>query len=158
MKWKKEEVDLLKESYPKRVTLKEISNKLGKSIKSVKHKAARIGIHRPRFRPDKINQKEPRWVIDKRYYENNKEKVYLRKMNRRKRLKEEVVNMLGNKCRLCGYNKSYAAFDFHHDKGEKEENISYLIKNESRQKLLKEVEKCILLCSNCHRELHNKGP
>lgn len=98
-----------------------------------------------------------RKVIDKRYYENNKEVVYQRKIARRKKLKEEAVNIAGGKCTICGYNKCISALEFHHHEKNKEGNFSSLLKNESRQKLLKEAGKCILLCANCHRELHNKG-
>ena len=62
--------------------------------------------------------------------------------------------MLGGKCSKCGYNKCLEALDFHHDKGNKEGMISKLTKDFSKQKSLKEVKKCILLCANCHRELH----
>ncbi len=54
------------------------------------------------------------------------------------------------------YNKYVGALDFHHI-GEKEGHINTFLKNESRQKVLKEVKKCILLCANCHREIHHKG-
>ena len=78
-------------------------------------------------------------------------------MNRRKRLKAEAINLLGGKCKICGYNKCPDALDFHHPKNNKEGNIGTFLKNESREKLLKEAEKCILLCANCHRELHYNG-
>ena len=96
-------------------------------------------------------------MVDKRYYENNKNKVYKRKMERRKRLKAELVEMLGGKCKLCGYGKCHAALEFHHHEKNKENNAATFIKNSSRQKSLKEAGKCTLLCANCHRELHHKG-
>jgi len=78
-------------------------------------------------------------------------------MNRRKGLKEKSIKILGRRCKICGYSKCITALEFHHPKSNKEGNVITLLKNESRQKLLKEVEKCILLCANCHRELHHKG-
>ena len=40
-------------------------------------------------------------LIDKRYYENNKEKIYQRKMSRRRRLKKEAVEVAGGRCSIC---------------------------------------------------------
>ena len=65
--------------------------------------------------------------------------------------------MKGGKCSRCGYDKHLFTLDFHHTKGNKEEVVSKLIKDYSKQKALKEIEKCILLCANCHREVHFLG-
>ena len=78
-------------------------------------------------------------------------------MERKKKLKKEIIELFGGKCSKCGYNKCMGALDFHHE-GRKEEAISRLIKNNSREKILKEAKKCILLCANCHREVHNSDP
>lgn len=158
MEWSNNEIEFLKKNYSKVKHLSEISKKINRSIKGIKHKAARIGISRPRFPSDKPSKRQPRTIIEKRYYEKNKKRIYKRKMKRRKMLKEEGVKILGGKCKNCGYNKCFAALEFHHNKGNKEGNIQSYIHKESRQKLLKEVKKCILLCANCHRETHNKGP
>ncbi len=155
MNWGKEELEFLKENYPKNISLEELSKRLNKTIESIQHKATRMNISRPRFVfADKSSYAKPRKIIDKIYYEKNKEKVYQRKMARRKKLKIEMINLLGGKCSICGYNKCLDALDFHHQK-DKEGHIATFIKNESRQKVLKEVKKCILLCANCHREVHH---
>ncbi len=74
--------------------------------------------------------------------------------NRRQQLKEMGVEYLGGKCIKCGYNKCIAALEFHHrNPSEKEFNISRY-QNLSWMKILTELDKCDLLCSNCHRELH----
>jgi hypothetical protein len=68
--------------------------------------------------------------------------------------KKKCVDYLGGKCKLCGYNKCMEALDFHHtDKNEKEFGIAN-IKNNNFEKVKKELDKCILLCCRCHRELH----
>lgn len=73
----------------------------------------------------------------------------------RKRVKEELIAYKGGKCEICGYNKCIAALDFHHinpeDKGFAISN-SNIYKN--IEALKREVDKCILICANCHRELH----
>ena len=157
MKWTEKEEVFLKENYNEKIPLENISNHLNRSLKSIKRKAQNIGLHRQWVRFNKPKLKQPKKVIDRRYYENNKEKVYQRRTDRRKRLKEEAVKIAGGKCSACGYNKCLSALEFHHHQSNKEGNVSTLLKNESRQKLLKEAEKCILLCANCHRELHFKG-
>jgi len=71
----------------------------------------------------------------------------------RKRKKIELVEYKGGKCEKCGYNKCVKALTFHHlDPNEKDFTISG--KSWSVDKLKKEVDKCILVCSNCHIEIH----
>ena len=72
----------------------------------------------------------------------------------RKRLKQKLVETKGGKCQICGYNKCLEALDFHHlENYSKEFNISSNIR--SIDKCLEEIKKCILVCSNCHREIHS---
>lgn len=72
----------------------------------------------------------------------------------RRLLKEKLVKYKGGKCEKCGYDNCIAALEFHHlSKDEKEFGISEgNIK--SLDKLKKEVDKCILVCSRCHKEIH----
>ena len=92
--------------------------------------------------------------IRKKNYEKYK-KFYIRK-NRYQKYKntlyyfEKKSNL---KCLKCGENH-ISCLEFHHkDPNEKEYNVSAL-KNRSHKKLLEEMKKCIVLCSNCHRKLH----
>lgn len=72
---------------------------------------------------------------------------------RRKRLKELAVELKGGKCAVCGYNKYKGALDFHHL-----ENKSFDMSSQgltrSWERIKTELEKCILVCANCHREIH----
>ncbi len=71
----------------------------------------------------------------------------------RKRTKLKLVEYKGGKCQICGYNKSLNALHFHHlNPNEKDFSISG--KSLSFEKLKSEVDKCILVCSNCHSEIH----
>ena len=69
--------------------------------------------------------------------------------------KQKGVDYLGGKCIKCGYNKCNAALDFHHiDSSNKEFNPAHLTRG-NFEKLKSELDKCVLLCSNCHREHHS---
>ena len=58
-------------------------------------------------------------------------------------------------CEFCGYNECSEALDFHHKDGEdKNFNVSKGFILYGKEEILKEIEKCIVLCSNCHRKLH----
>ena len=59
-----------------------------------------------------------------------------------------------NGCAICGYNKCNAALDFHHvEKSNKKFRFTRCLSDEHT---IEEFHKCILLCSNCHREIHAK--
>ena len=82
-------------------------------------------------------------------------------LRRKKRLiKQVLVDYKGGKCELCGYNKCLGALEFHHlNPNEKEFEISKKNLNNNTvtiEDLKKEADKCILVCANCHAELHYK--
>ena len=71
----------------------------------------------------------------------------------RKRKKKALVEYKGGKCQCCGYSKCIEALEFHHlDPNIKSFTISG--KSKSFNSLKSEVDKCILVCSNCHKEIH----
>ncbi len=71
----------------------------------------------------------------------------------RKRIKLKAVDYLGGKCILCNYKKSIRALSFHHiNPSEKEFSISS--SHVKWATLKSELDKCILVCSNCHSEIH----
>jgi len=156
MKWRENDLEYLREKYPTNISLKEISSKLNRSIKAIKHKAAREELSRLKTPINKPKDKKHRKKYDKRYYLKNKKKIYKKKRDRIRNYKIELLSGLGGKCVNCGYKKCPASLDFHH-KGDKESEVMVLLKNYSKEKALKEAKKCIVLCANCHRELHYKG-
>lgn len=128
-------------------------------------KECRNKYKRERRNPEK---EKKRW---QEYYQAHKEQVIARtkiwanthKKERRKAVQDmrerrrievqEYKREVG--CFLCGENDP-PALDFHHlDDSQKENNIAELIM--SREKLERELEKCIVLCSNCHRKVHFYG-
>jgi hypothetical protein len=68
--------------------------------------------------------------------------------------KKKMLLYKGNECCICGYNKCDAALHFHHtDPSEKEFNLSEMY-HKSWYEVEQELDKCILVCANCHAELH----
>jgi hypothetical protein len=76
-------------------------------------------------------------------------------LERQRKFKLQCAEYKGGKCVQCGYDKCVAAFDFHHvDPNEKDFSIGNLKLYRFDDRIKQELDKCILLCSNCHRETH----
>lgn len=74
--------------------------------------------------------------------------------NFRTRLKERATYVLGGKCQCCGYSKCIQALEFHHLNPEEKEIAFGSNTNRSWEATKNELKKCILVCANCHREIH----
>lgn len=92
------------------------------------------------------------------FYENGK-KSYCKECYNEKRkakrneLKKRAVAALGGKCQCCGYDRCLSALEFHHlDPKEKDFELSGKM---SWERIELELKKCVLLCSNCHKEAHS---
>ena len=93
---------------------------------------------------------------DNRTYADRAE--YLKKAvaKRRKDMRQKIIAYKGNECAFCGYSRCTEAFDLHHlDASTKEFGLSARGLTRSWEKILAEAEKCVLVCANCHREIHN---
>jgi len=74
---------------------------------------------------------------------------------RRDKLKQMAVEYKGGKCKLCGYDKTVQALEFHHiNSAEKDFGIAKKGYTRSWEKVKKELDKCIMVCANCHAEIH----
>lgn len=75
----------------------------------------------------------------------------------RKNTKQKIIIAMGGKCQICNYNKCNEALDLHHiDPSIKEMSFGAIRASpKSWIKISEELKKCILLCANCHREIHN---
>ena len=112
---------------------------------------------------ESIRAKQDEW------YEENKDKriEYVRKwrgstkrntsVSRRDR-KKYCVEYKGNACADCGFQSEYlSVFDFHHiDPSTKSFQIATVGRSCKLEKLNEELDKCVLLCANCHRIRHEK--
>lgn len=93
------------------------------------------------------------------YYKvKNQPNTYHAQTKRARRRKIKLVILKGGACNRCRYDNNYAALEFHHiDESKKLFPLdSRRLANTTWSKLIKESEKCELLCANCHREHHNK--
>jgi len=92
---------------------------------------------------------------EKRKYADRAEYMVQAVMKRRKKIREMAAKYKGGKCIFCGYSKYIGALEFHHVKNNgKNFGISDKGYTRSWKRTKQELDKCILVCANCHREMH----
>jgi len=70
-------------------------------------------------------------------------------------MKQKAVEYKGGKCQCCGYNKYIGSLAFHHlDPKQKDFSIARRGASKAWETVKKELDKCILVCQNCHGEIH----
>uniref|UniRef100_A0A6M3ITU3 Putative homing endonuclease n=1 Tax=viral metagenome TaxID=1070528 RepID=A0A6M3ITU3_9ZZZZ len=119
-------------------------------------------------------EKNPNWM--KEWYQKNREnrmnkhqewnlnnKIKQRKYRRDRRLiwKQFCIELGLVSCSICGYTRCWRALDFHHMNPDKKETrittlMSLSLSEKNKEKFLKELKNMILICANCHRELHSE--
>jgi len=90
---------------------------------------------------------------------SDSDRYYKWQKNARRERKEKLVEIMGGKCCKCGYNKCIKALEFHHKdpntKNSKSRSFGDRGMLTKWKTLIEESKKCILVCANCHREIHN---
>lgn len=100
--------------------------------------------------------REVQLEAQRKHYKDNKEDYRNRSRSRRKERKEWFRKLMVDKfCIKCG-ESDIACLDFHHiDPKTKDDTVSRLLAYlRSKERILKEIEKCEVLCANCHRKFH----
>jgi 5-methylcytosine-specific restriction endonuclease McrA len=93
--------------------------------------------------------------IEKRRYSDRRQYLIRAVYARRKKVRRMAVEYKGGKCEICGYDRCMDALEFHHkDASSKDFGISEKGHSRSWIKVMEELDKCIMICANCHRELH----
>ncbi len=93
--------------------------------------------------------------MDKRRYSDRREYLIEAVRKRRKKLRQLAIEYKGGKCLLCGYKKCGEALEFHHTGSSgKDFGISHKGYTRSWKRVKEELDKCVMLCANCHREVH----
>ena len=106
-----------------------------------------------RERDYRINNRERERERVRNWTKNNRDQINHTRRERRKDIAEKLMRMFGNMCHRCGETFPFIVYDFHHVTGDKEKQIS-LMMNSNWGTIKKEAEKCIMVCSNCHRIIH----
>jgi hypothetical protein len=84
-----------------------------------------------------------------------KDCMYIVNLESQKAYKAECVTYKGGQCVKCGFSRSMAALEFHHrDPNKKDFGIATKRRHILSEETKKELDKCDLLCANCHRETH----
>ena len=105
---------------------------------------------------DKTKRKEYMKKYRKQYRRDNPEqrKAEAKRLrDKRKKYTDDYKLLIG--CQICGYNKCVEALEFHHFDGDKDFTIS-TGKNKGWKRIKEEINKCIVLCANCHAEIRMK--
>lgn len=94
-------------------------------------------------------------------YQPNGKKKYKSKCKQcqssaiKNKIESTITEVLGEYCcKLCGYNKCNNALEFHHINPYKKEYLISDLKTYSKEIIIEELKKCIIVCANCHREIH----
>lgn len=115
-------------------------------------KFARDYYHRIKADPEKLAK---RTEIRKVWYEQNKKTVLEKQREKKRQRKQQAIEYLGGLCVSCKSSFHPAVYEFHHrDPSEKDRDPSKML-NLTWERLTKELDKCDLLCANCHRVTHH---
>jgi len=94
-------------------------------------------------------------MADKRTYASRAAYLKQAVSKRRKKLREMACLYKGGKCIICGYQTCQEALEFHHlSKSKKDFGLSADGLTRSWNRIKKELDKCVLICANCHRKVH----
>ena len=94
-------------------------------------------------------------MADKRKYADRRDYLIQTVNKRRKKIRRIAVEYKGGRCSACGYDRCIEALEFHHlDPGKKDFGISNKGHTRSWEKVKEELDQCVILCANCHREVH----
>jgi len=89
------------------------------------------------------------------YTDENREHIYSKQKERQRNNKRKAIEHLGGKCSKCNNVYPEYVYDFHHkDPSEKEKSIARML-SRKWDRLKVEIDKCVLLCANCHRIVHH---
>lgn len=93
----------------------------------------------------------------KQYYQKYKEKLIRCQKKHYIESNKILVSLKINGCAICGYNECTEALEFHHvNSQDKKFGLDMHGIRHNSFRVIEELNKCILLCANCHREIHVK--
>lgn len=102
------------------------------------------------------NNKEARKVAHQEWVQNNKDYVRTKQRENKRLRKIRAIEYLGGRCNKCGKDWHPAIYEFHHtDPSTKDRDPSKMLQL-SWKRITNELDKCVLLCANCHRLTHHE--
>ena len=161
------EKDELQKLIDENLSIRKIGDRIGKSEGSVKHWLKKFDL-KTNIRVNKndsciCTKCFKQYEITDFYQKGSKKHTYCKKcfnnlvIERQKRNKELAVAYKGGCCFKCGYSKYIGALQFHHlDPTKKDKNWKRFKNRKFDSKFKLELDKCELLCANCHAEIHDK--
>ena len=94
-------------------------------------------------------------MADNRKYSDRAEYIKKAVDKRRKKIKSMAIIYKGGECIFCGYSRCAGALEFHHlDPKGKDFGLGQNGLTRSWKRTQNELDKCIMVCSNCHKEIH----
>ena len=88
---------------------------------------------------------DPEWKAKKNNY----------RAEQRRNNKTKAVAYMGGTCAVCGQVFPDCCFDFHHKNPTEDNEVPSTVLHYSWKRIVEELSKCIMVCSNCHRIIHN---
>lgn len=149
-----------------KLSLYQIADKEGKSYTCVKYWMQKHGLSTKRIACEKCkgcggeltgNQLMYCSTKCKNLVCNSVHQIYEKQQERGLKRKLDLIRLRGSKCEKCGYSKNLAALQFHHiNPDEKESQMDMRkLSNSKWEWCLAELDKCLVLCGNCHAETHH---
>lgn len=170
------EKEILEKYLKDGMSLNKISEISGKSLTTIIYWKNKHGLHSThknfkesgtkeygdkRFCPRCKKDCDTSYFYKRRGKENSS--VYCKKctteqtLERTRKFKYKMVEYKGGCCSRCGYKKSISALEFHHlDPSKKDFTLSHSRCTKFDDRIKNELDKCIMVCANCHREIHEK--
>lgn len=150
--------EILQKQIKKGLSTRKIGESLGKSQSSIRHWLKKYGLKTQQAQEKEHLCEDCGETDSNNFYTGQKQKCKkchnkrTAKAGKNKRIK--AIELLGGCCQHCGYDKCYSALEFHHiDPTIKDVNYATM-RGWSFERIEEELKNCILLCANCHREVH----
>ena len=118
-----------------------------------KNKKAKKIYHENYMNDISNREKKNKYIRDYRKIDYVKEKTVEANRNWKKNEKQKAADYKGGECSVCGYRRCLTALEFHHTNPKEKDGYN---SHWTFEKNKLELDKCILLCANCHREIHAK--
>lgn len=157
------DLDKLKDFYNQGLSITKMSEEFDVSYITIKRYLKKLGLT---FKNKSISANNSVRICkicgenDPTLFPKNKTKLckkcdYKRTNEYMKQRRLKFLELKGNRCFKCGYDRYQGALEFHHINPEEKEVLdTQTVTSRKISDIMKELDKCVILCANCHREVH----